>query len=73
MKYYTCTAHIKFEFELKAESAEEAEQMSFELLADDVTQGTIRVDLVGDAEGFNSPILHTVDIQEMIAIPIERE
>lgn len=61
---FNCVAHITYEFTIEADSAEEAEISAFELLADDVTEGTIRTDLFdnGEGAGLRFPMLDSVDV-----------
>jgi hypothetical protein len=63
---YKCIAHISYEVIVESDSAEEAEQSVFELLADDVTQGTIRVDLFDNDEDkvdYRFPVLYSVEVE----------
>ena len=62
---YTCRAVISYEVIIEADSVEDAEIEVFEKLADDVTAGTIRIDLFDNNEGgadYRFPKLDFVDI-----------
>lgn len=65
---YKCVAIISYEVHVEADSAEEAEQSVFELLADDVTTGAIRVDLFDNDESgtdYRFPTLERVNVEEV--------
>lgn len=62
MKYH-CKAVIEYEFDVYAKSADAAEQVAVELLADDVIDGIIRTDLFLPAEALPFPTLERVEVK----------
>lgn len=65
MKYH-CKAVITYDFAVEATTPEEAEQIAFEGLADDVIDGAIRTDLfkpVDGTNGFPFPFLESVEVE----------
>jgi hypothetical protein len=63
---YSFKAVITYENEIEADSAEEAEILVFERLADEVTSGQIRIDRFEEEGGddYRFPMLESVEVRD---------
>ena len=61
-KRYKCTAHIKYEFIVTAESEKDAENSVFDAIADDIANGVIPLNIYDSGDCFPIPMLTSLDI-----------
>lgn len=66
-KKYKCTAHITYEFIVKAGSEEDAENNVFTTIADDIGKGIIPMDVYDNTDCFPIPMLASVDVLQIEA------